>query len=244
MRIRRRSLLKLAAAAPALPACVGRSSRRFFDDGELAALTRLVDLVLPPDDETPGASELGVVAYIDLFLSGDGLIFGSGPFSGRTPFPDARGLPTSEYPPDAFADAEPLDRVQRAAVYARLFGDGGLRPLFRKNLKSVTDKTTLEDLDETFLDALVQLVFEGAFSAPEYGGNRDMLGWQMVHYEGDLMPLGFSTFDEVAGVYRERADALVSRPDDRLDPDPIDADVDDFLSTAVAILGGRDTKAG
>ena len=255
----RRGLLKLAGVAGVLhvlPACAGRSSPLFLSEPERTSLAHLADLVIPPDD-APGGAALGAVLYIDRLLSGDGLVFGSGPFSGRTPFPDARGLPTSLYPEDRFAVAEPLERVQAQALLRLLDGVSasdpsrdpavppfpGLRALFRTGLAGVTATTTLEDLESDFVDALVELVSEGAFAAPEYGGNTDLKGWQMVGYEGDRMPLGFSTFDEVAGAYREDKNAPVSTKDPHRDPAPIDADVESFLGTAIAVLGGRDTKA-
>src|SRR4051812_41713293 len=184
MRLRRRGLLKLAGGLAILPACAGRATAQFFDDGERAALAHLCDLVLPPDD-MPGGAALGAVDYIDRFLSGEGLIFASGPFSGRTPFPDERGLPSTTFPPDDWAVADPLDRVQSAAMRARLFDpDTGLRALFRAHLKTVTSSTTLADLDDAFVDVLVDLVSEGVFGPPEYGGNVDLLGWKMIGYEG------------------------------------------------------------
>ncbi|HEY4222078.1 MAG TPA: hypothetical protein VGO62_12065 [Myxococcota bacterium] len=252
MPIRRRELLKIVAALPLLQACAGRSTALFFTDAEKVACARLADLVLPTGDGTPGGAALGAVGYIDALLSGEGLIFGSGPFSGRTPLPDERGLPTHEFPPDDFSVAEPLDRVQRAAVQALLFGasdpvrgdDPGLRRRFRTALASVTEHTTLDDLDVDFRDDLIALVSEGCFGAPEYGGNVDLKGWQLVHYEGDQMPLGFTTFDTVTNTYRERLGQSVSQADEIADPDPIDTDVEALLGTAIVFLGGKDTKGG
>ena len=34
------------------------------------------------------------------------------------------------------------------------------------------------------------------YSAPEYGGNKDEIGWRAVHYDGDTLPDGW-TDDEV-----------------------------------------------
>jgi hypothetical protein len=252
MRVRRRGLLKLAAALPVMPtafACAGPSAGLFFDDGERAKLAQLVDLVLPPDSASPGASGLGAIAFIDALVSGDGLYFASGPFSGRTPFVDERGDATTNFPPDDFAFAEPLDRVQREALRQLLFGGGagdqqtvGLRKLFRDGLAKVTSTTTLDDLDETFRDTLIDLVGDACFGPPEYGGNTDGLGWEFIHYEGDQMPVGWSSFDTVAGVYKEREGAFVSRDDGKPDPEPIDDEVATLLTTAVTLLGGKDTK--
>src|SRR5436190_533622 len=48
---------------------------------------------------------------------------------------------------------------------------------------------------------LIELVSQGAFAAPEYGGNRDGAGWALCNYEGDSQPLGYSLYDEKAGRY-------------------------------------------
>jgi len=35
-----------------------------------------------------------------------------------------------------------------------------------------------------FFDSLLQIVMEGFFADPYYGGNRDMAGWKMIGYPG------------------------------------------------------------
>jgi hypothetical protein len=35
------------------------------------------------------------------------------------------------------------------------------------------------------------------YGAPEYGGNRDGIGWAYIAYEGDVQPRGYSD-DEVS----------------------------------------------
>ena len=35
-----------------------------------------------------------------------------------------------------------------------------------------------------FFEALLQIVMEGFFADPYYGGNRDMAGWKMIGYPG------------------------------------------------------------
>jgi gluconate 2-dehydrogenase subunit 3-like protein len=73
---------------------------------------------------------------------------------------------------------------------------------------------------KTFLDIVIQHVLEGAFSAPEYGGNRNTQGWKMLGIEGDNQPLGYSIFSFELGTYRERPDHPMSTPNpDELAPD-------------------------
>jgi hypothetical protein len=84
---------------------------------------------------------------------------------------------------------------------------------------------------QTFLDLVIQHVLEGSFSAPEYGGNRNTRGWQMLGIEGDNQPLGYSIFSFELGTYRERPDHPMSTPnpdelasDGRLAPKPLTPD--------------------
>ena len=50
-------------------------------------------------------------------------LFGGGPFSGRTPFPDpATGTPSDQFPENSFANPLPLPRVKRLAWTVRLLG--------------------------------------------------------------------------------------------------------------------------
>lgn len=64
-----------------------------------------------------------------------------------------------------------------------------------------------------FLRTLRLYTAEGLFSAPEYGGNRNGVGWTLIGYGGDSQPLGYTLgFDEGEGVYVEREDRPNSRP--------------------------------
>src|SRR5262245_23372194 len=73
--------------------------------------------------------------------------------------------------------------------------------------------------DVTFLDILIVHTLEGCLAAPEYGGNLDLGGWQLVGLEGDDQPLGYSIFSRRDGVYHERPDHPMSTPNpDELDP--------------------------
>jgi hypothetical protein len=84
-----------------------------------------------------------------------------------------------------------------------------------------------------------ELVIEGSFSSPEYGGNRNLGGFSICHFEGDSQPLGYSLFDETTGTYKERPDAPVSTANPGPDPDPMDAATQSLISTLVTFAGGR-----
>jgi hypothetical protein len=100
----------------------------------------------------------------------------------------------------------------------------------------------------TFVDILIRHTIEGAFAPPEYGGNVDLAGWQLVGLEGDSQPLGFSIFDETTGAYVERADHPMStaNPDELgpggvLQPKPLSPDaqgVQETISSITSVIFG------
>ena len=64
-----------------------------------------------------------------------------------------------------------------------------------------------------FVGLLTRHTFEGLMCDPVYGGNRDRIGWQLVGFDGDSQPLGYTLgFDEGTQQYIERPDKPNSRP--------------------------------
>lgn len=61
-----------------------------------------------------------------------------------------------------------------------------------------------------FYDLIINHTIEGMLCAPEYGGNRDLVGWQLTGFDGDSQPLGYAIFDTTLGDYRERPDKPLS----------------------------------
>ena len=119
---------------------------------------------------------------------------------------------------------------------ARTLSDTNLRQRYREGVALVADlsaqdfgapfdELTAEQQDTVvaklrrqsrgFYDLLVDHTIEGLLCAPEYGGNRDLVGWQLVGFDGDSQPLGYTIFDETLGDYRERPD----KPNSTIDPD-------------------------
>jgi hypothetical protein len=105
----------------------------FFTDAERAALGALANAVLPPDD-TPGGKDLGAVEYIEKLLTAfdaadathPPAIYAGGPFSGRAPYADDQGNPSTNFPQNSFATFLPLDRVKDAGWRLAIFGPSGL----------------------------------------------------------------------------------------------------------------------
>jgi Gluconate 2-dehydrogenase subunit 3 len=184
---------------------------RFFGADEHAALAAACDRLIPPHDPHPGGAALGCADYIDgllgAFASDPPRIWAGGPFSGR-----AGG--------DAgFQHFLALSRVEELAWRTRIEGSRGIperefngpvrgwQDEYRSGLASLgSDFASLSGEDQDArLDAVPDFkavlyghACEGAYGAPEYGGNPDGQGWTAIQYPGDVQPRGY-TDDEVAG---------------------------------------------
>lgn len=215
----------------------------FFTPEERLAVARMAEHVLP------GSSDMGVVAYIEQLATAlefnPPRIYAGGPFSGRQPFS------TSPPGTDDFLNFLPLNRVHLKSWQLFLYGsDGtpggnpnqaivgkvtGLRDTLKQGLAHAASLApdAIQKLDDAlfgwlwnllhpdFKNALTELVIEGAFSAPEYGGNTDLSGWKLVHFAGDTLPAGYSTYDPATGGYTELPEAPVTSEDPGPDPDPL-----------------------
>ena len=180
------------------------------------------------------------------------------------------GDPSASFPSDGFAQFLALDRVQRAAWELRLFGSSGipgggpndaalgptvgLRDTFKQGvaqavssarspIAQMTDAQVAPlwaSLPQDFQGAFVQALIEAMLSPPEYGGNPGGAGWQIAHFEGDNLPLGYSLYDAATDSVIERPDAPVSTPNPGDDPDPIDAETEALIANlAEGLPGGR-----
>jgi hypothetical protein len=133
----------------------------------------------------------------------------------------------------------------------------GLRALYQEGIAALegaaaamgaADFTALDDEDRLaafattspeFQRALLVHVAEGMFAAPEYGGNRDTLGWREYEYDGDSQPLGHTLFDRTTQTLRDRPDEPSEAADPNRPPRPFPADVEGFLTAITAAQGGR-----
>jgi hypothetical protein len=171
---------------------------------EYATLSVVCELLIPAD-QTPGAANAGVVDYIDGFLGAFSFdpprIWAGGPFSGR------HGGPAS------FTEFQPLSALDELAWRTRIEGSQGrperefngavvgLQPRYREGLAALGSDFRDRDPDEQYrrLRAnapFTKLVYEhcceGMYGAPEYGGNRDGIGWSTIGVVGDVQPRGWS----------------------------------------------------
>lgn len=125
-----------------------------------------------PSGETPGAREAGVIYFMDGAL---------GSFAARSKEPLVAGL--------ADLDERVACRHGKGTRFSSLAG-----PQQIEMLRAIEA--------EPFFGLVQFLTVAGMFSLPEYGGNRDKLGWQLVGLEdrhGWQPPFGYYDAEQTKG---------------------------------------------
>lgn len=200
--VRVRERVAPAAPSPRIGWVIGMPS--WLTEGEMRTL-RALCARLVPTDEQPGAPEAGVADYIDgllgAFLVDPPRIWAGGPSSGR------------HGGPPGFASFHRLGPLDELAWRTRIEGSRGrperefngpvvgLQERYREGLARLG--TDFADLagdaqdermrrDEPFTALVYRHCCEGMYGAPEYGGNRDLIGWRNIGMEGDVQPRGYS----------------------------------------------------
>ncbi|MEP6624963.1 MAG: gluconate 2-dehydrogenase subunit 3 family protein [Acidimicrobiia bacterium] len=184
----------------------------FFTPAERAVLEAASERLVPATpDGHPGARALGTVDYIDglldAFASDPPHIWAGGPYSGR-----AGG-------PPGFSEFMALSPIEELAWRTRIEGSRGIAERERMgpiagwqqdyrdgiarlgadfaSVPAVEQDRRLA-VNEAFRDLLYEHTVEGAYAAPEYGGNRDRRAWTAIEFPGDVQPRGY-TDAEVEG---------------------------------------------
>ena len=187
-----------------------RAVPAFFSDDEYRIVEAACARLIPTDDD-PGALEAGVVDYIDGYLGAFTFdpprIWAGGPFSGR--HGGAAGF-------DQFLPVSPLDelawrtRIEGSLGRPEREWNGpvvGLQERYREGLVALgadfadlgpDEQTERLKANPRFTALMYDHACEGMYGAPEYGGNRDLVGWRYIDFEGDVQPRGY-TDAEVSG---------------------------------------------
>jgi hypothetical protein len=245
------------SAAVVVP--TGDDRAGYLSRAELRTLAALVDRVVPGTDEdtVPGARAAGCHLAIDALLGAFTVsppkIYAGGPFSDRA---------GSEH--NDFADFLPLDRYETRAWRVRIEGSRGQRQLerngavdgyqrtYRRGLVALEESVpggfsnapapvrdlAMRDDSNPAIAAVVDLAvthtLEFLYGAPEYGGNRQLVGWTSTDWDGDVQPRGWT---------REQVENPEPSP-------PLDL-VEDLLgdlagqgATALVALGSTETVHG
>lgn len=143
---------------------------RFFSAAEARIVQAAAERIFPADASGPGATEAGVVIYIDRQLAG--------PY-GRDKYRYTKGPFVDSGPEHGYQGKETPREVYRAGV-AGLTGFAEAKP-------EEQDQRLRAIQTSNFFRLLRQHTLEGMFSDPVHGGNVNMAGWQLIGYPGPVM---------------------------------------------------------
>jgi len=143
---------------------------RFFTAAEARVVTAACERIFPSDATGPGATEAGVVIYIDRQLAGpygaDKNRYSNRPW--RESYPE-HGYQGKENPRDTYRE-----------------GIRGLGNFAGLSVEEQTKKLTA--IEKTHFFALLRAhTIEGMFSDPMHGGNAGLIGWQLIGFPGPQM---------------------------------------------------------
>jgi gluconate 2-dehydrogenase gamma chain len=177
---------------------------RVLSPAEAATAGAMADRVFPPDDDGPGATEVGVVAYLDEQLAGE---WGAGARLYRhAPFHEAadsgHGYQLPLTPRALYKHVLPrIDAHVRARYASHALPeltadaqDAMLRELEAGSVDLALAQGPSGFTSADFFALFLANVKEGLFADPMYGGNRDVAGWRWIGYPGDPMAYGDSYF--------------------------------------------------
>jgi gluconate 2-dehydrogenase gamma chain len=152
-------------AAPAEAGAHGHGAGHgaFFNDDDAATVASFAERLMPGTPGKPGATEAGVLNYIDLALAG------------------------------AYADQQDFYRRGLAALeaYCRVAHDKPFAQLAAAQqddviaaLEQDRPKNFIWPSAQAFFATLRTHTMEGMFADPVYGGNKDFSGWRLVGFPG------------------------------------------------------------
>jgi gluconate 2-dehydrogenase gamma chain len=193
------ALAQAPAAAPAaaathahpVPAPAGAASNAmsgwvFFNPDEAEFVKAAVDTIIPADPTGPGALEAGCATYMDRQLAGafgrGARLYMQGPFVEGTP-QQGYQLPLT-----------PADLIRIGIADVNAFALSSRKKLF-KDLSPQDRTSVLQEVDTnkaqlanvpagTWFNQFLNLVMEGYFGDPIYGGNKNKGSWKMIGFPG------------------------------------------------------------
>ena len=143
---------------------------RFFDEHEAAIVSAAASRIIPSDETGPGAKEAGVVIYIDRQLAG--------------PY----GTDRKRYTAPPFEEGPKEFGYQGKANPQEIYREGLKNLKGFDHLSPAEQDAALKQIESSlFFTLLRQHSIEGMFCDPMHGGNRNMVGWQMIGFPGPHM---------------------------------------------------------
>jgi gluconate 2-dehydrogenase gamma chain len=165
---------------------------RFFTEQEAKMIVAASERIFPANESGPGATQAGVVVYIDRQLAG--------------PY----GVDKNRYTQAPFVESVPEHGYQGKENPQQIYRAGipTLGPDF-VNLDGAQQDERLVAVEKSyFFQLLRQHTIEGMFCDPMHGGNADLIGWQMLGYPGPQMSYR-AQIDQYNGVaYRPKPQSL------------------------------------
>jgi hypothetical protein len=183
----------------------------YFDPESYATVEAACERLIPAAEGHPGATALGVADYIDGLLGAFAVdpprIWAGGPFSGRYGGEASFGEFLRPSPLEELAWRTRIEGTQGIAERELNGPVTGWQQEYRDGIAALgadfaalpaADQDARIDAVPEFKQLLYGHACEGAYGAPEYGGNRDLGGWRAIGFPGDVQPRGY-TDDEVRG---------------------------------------------
>jgi gluconate 2-dehydrogenase gamma chain len=170
------------------PEAAAAGGWRFLNDGEVGFLTAAVDRLIPPDPTGPGASEAGVVVFLDRQLAGEygqgARFYLEGPWGQGTPSQgyQSRFTPAQFYRHAIGAIEQAVGKSDSGKAFKDLAADR--QDAILKQMESGDLKLDGPITSKAFFTMFLQNVLEGYFSDPIYGGNKDGAAWKMIGFPG------------------------------------------------------------
>lgn len=161
---------------------------RFFNAKEAAVIAAAAARIFPSDAAGPGATEAGVVLFIDRQLASrfgaDRYRYTAGPFEDGPPELGYQGKET------------PRETYRQGLVLLDGFD----------TLDAAAQDEKLRQIEATrFFRLLREHTIQGMFSDPMHGGNANLAGWRLIGYPGPYM----SWLDDIG---KHRGEAFRPKP--------------------------------
>jgi gluconate 2-dehydrogenase gamma chain len=160
----------------------------FLDLEEVTALEAIVARLIPADELGLGAKEAGCTVFIDRQLAGPygghDWLYMQGPFPAN-PLP-SQGMQSPLTPRQQYRQGlAALAAYCRGNFAGRGFAELNAADQDRLLAGMEKGEVKLPGFDSRMLfTAIYTNTIEGFFADPIYGGNRDMVGWQLVGFPG------------------------------------------------------------
>jgi gluconate 2-dehydrogenase gamma chain len=169
----------------------------FFTRHEAETVAAAAARIFPSDELGPGATEAGVVHYVDRALAGHDRELQDLYRRGVALLDRLANGSFHESPPDA------QDAVLAALEQGTDPPEGPSAGAPRAEADAGPQAPpSAEPLPRLFFQALVTHTREGLFSDPVHGGNRDMVGWRLLGHPG--VQLAYSEDDYRPGAHIDR----------------------------------------